>query len=177
MTSGTHHPGPSSTSGRTQVVKLFLERSLGSSDSPVAYLPSFARATKSLAWWSLAPRSAPGRTLSVLGDKIGPLANSFLSSLLSRLPHGEHPSVAGLLRRAPTTPLLPPLLQLCLYARTWRHGGRGMPLFPSHAGGPWILRVPPLLCADCGGALAMAHPRLQSPLLLRVPAMLAISSD
>jgi hypothetical protein len=54
--------------------KLLLERSLESSGSPVAYLPSFARATKSLAWWSSAPRSAPGRTLSVLGDKIGPLA-------------------------------------------------------------------------------------------------------
>jgi hypothetical protein len=84
MTSGSHHPGPSSTSGRTQVMKLFFERSLESSGSPVAYLPSFARATKSLAWWSSAPRSTPGRTLSVLGDKIGPLANPFPSSLLSR---------------------------------------------------------------------------------------------
>jgi hypothetical protein len=48
------------------------------------------------------------------------------------------------------------------------------PCSPAMPVGPGsILRVTPLLRADCGGALAMAHPCLQPPLLLRVPAMLA----
>jgi hypothetical protein len=50
------------------------------------------------------------------------------SSLLSRLPHGEHPPVAGFLRRAPATLLFPPLLQLRLNARQWHPGGRSVPL-------------------------------------------------
>jgi hypothetical protein len=51
-----------------------------------------------------------------------------LSSLLSRLPHGEHPPVAGFLRRAPATLLFPPLLELRLNARPWSPGGRSVPL-------------------------------------------------
>jgi hypothetical protein len=45
----------------------------------------------------------------------------------------------------------------------------------AEAGGPWILRVPPLLRADCGGALAMAHPCLRPRLLAIRPPRLDIS--
>jgi hypothetical protein len=98
-----HRPGVLPAWPMTECAKVFhlrvgpmwqkhlLERSLGSSDSLVAYLPSFARATNSLVWWSSAPRSTPTRTTSVLGDKIGSLATPVSPSLLG----GNHRGACG----------------------------------------------------------------------------------
>jgi hypothetical protein len=52
--------------------KLLLERSLESSRFSCCLPPSSARATKSLARWSSAPRSAPGRTLLVYKTRSRP---------------------------------------------------------------------------------------------------------